>query len=190
MKKFIFCILLLTLIVLGTNVVFGEYEIHPATQTYTKAAVIPKDKIIVYPNPWIPESGISTLEITGRKNTLKHGHLSAEGWIKFAGMQKETGSLKIYDITGNLVRNFRWNVTDERKYFPLSQFEASVIPELSGKIDYYESQEHYDINTNKYNIIHWDGKDNNFEYVKSGVYIWILTEDGGRSHNGKLVVIR
>ena len=189
MKRFIFCTLLLTLIVVGKNVVFGEYKIYFATETY-KAAVIPNNKIIVYPNPWIPESGISATEDINRKNTVKHGHLSAEGWIKFAGMQKDTGNLRIYDITGNLVRNFRWNAKEEVNNFPVSEFEFSYRHNSTSTITYYETQEYSDIHTNNYKIIHWDGKDNNFEYVKSGVYIWILSEDGGRSHHGKLAVVR
>lgn len=187
MRKFIFFALLLFIVLLiSNNIAFCE--IHYASDTY-KAATIPDNKIIVYPNPWIPESGVSTTEDTNRKNTIKHGHLSAEGWIKFAGMQKDTGTLKIYDITGNLIKNFRWNADQEKSNFPISQYEFSKVPG-DGTIDYYETQEYSDIYTNNYKIIHWDGKDNNFEYVKSGVYIWILTEDGGRSHHGKLVVIR
>ena len=126
------------------------------------------------------------------KNTTKHGHLDTEGWIKFAGMQKETGSLRIYDVTGNLVRNFRWNTTNEKSNFPVERFEYSIRKD-DGIIDYYESQEYSDIkdeNPNRYKIIHWDGKDNNFEYVKSGVYIWILSEDGGLTHHGKIAVVR
>ena len=166
-----------------------------------------QNKIIVYPNPWIPESGISGLKDDEvKKNTLKHGHLSAEGWIKFAGMQKNTGTLRIYDVTGNLVRNFRWNTDDEEGNFPVAEYEFSsithvsttVVNEIEGSttttntmyINYWEAQEYHDKVTNGYKIIHWDGKDNNYEYVKSGVYIWILTEDGGRSHHGKIAIVR
>lgn len=185
MKKIIsFILLLLMLVPISNHIAFCE--IHYASDTY-KAAKIPDNKIIVYPNPWIPESGVSTTEDTNRKNTIKHGHLSAEGWIKFAGMQKNTGTLKIYDVTGNLIRNFHWNSDQENTNFPVSQYEFSKVGDSI--IDYYETQEWAD-KKNELKIIHWDGKDNNFEYVKSGVYIWILTEDGGRSHHGKLVVIR
>lgn len=188
MKKFNFFVLVFTIIFINNSTIFCvDTIIHYASDTY-KAATIPNNKIIVYPNPWIPEAGISTTEDTNRKNTLKHGHLTAEGWIKFAGMQKDTGSLKIYDITGNLVRNFHWNAQSEQNNFPVSRFEMSTSK--GNLIDYYETQEYADVNTNKYKIIHWDGKDNNYEYVKSGVYIWILTEDGGNSHHGKLVVVR
>ncbi len=187
MKKFIFFILLLAIILMSNHIAFCK-EYH-ASDMY-KAATIPNNKIIVYPNPWIPESGVSTTEDTNRKNTIKHGHLSAEGWIKFAGMQKSTGTLRIYDITGNLIRNFHWNWEQEKANFPVSQYEFSKIPGTGdGTIDYYETQEWAD-KQNDLKIIHWDGKDNNFEHVKSGVYIWILTEDGGRSHHGKLVVVR
>ncbi len=172
---------------ISNGVIFCDVE--PPSKYY-KATEIPKGKIIVYPNPWIPESGVSTTEDTNRKNTIKHGHLSAEGWIKFAGMQKNTGNLRIYDITGNLIRNFHWNADTEKANFPVSRYEFSSV--VSSSITYNTTQEYYDLyeRENPYKIIHWDGKDNNFEYVKSGVYIWILTEDGGRSHHGKLVVIR
>ena len=39
-------------------------------------------------------------------------------------------------------------------------------------------------------IVHWDGKNNDYEYVESGVYIWIIEEDNGGKHDGKIVVIR
>ncbi len=189
MKKIIsFILLLLMLVPISNHIAFCE--IHYASDTY-KAAKIPDNKIIVYPNPWIPESGVSTTEDTNRKNTIKHGHLGAEGWIKFAGMKKDTGNLRIYDIAGNLVRNFHWNAKEEANNFPVSHYEFSSIK--NSTITYYETQEYYDVKSTEgpnYKIIHWDGKDNNFEYVKSGVYIWILTEDGGRSHHGKLVVVR
>lgn len=191
MKKIIFIsfFLLTIILVSANNAVFCE--IHYASDIYN-AENIPKNKIIVYPNPWIPEYGVSESEIPDMKNTIKHGHLSAEGWIKFAGMQKETGTLKIYDVTGNLVKNFRWNATKELTNFPVEHFEFS-IRRNDGTIDYYESQEYSDTKNNEtpnYNIIHWDGKDNNFEYVKSGVYIWILSEDGGFTHHGKIVIVR
>lgn len=198
MKKFVFFILLANLIfvcgVAFCDIISTSTVIHKATETYKNAVNIPKNKIIVYPNPWIPESGISGVEDDAvKKNTLKHGHLSAEGWIKFAGMQQKTGTLRIYDITGNLVRNFHWNTDDERDFFPVAEYEFSSVTPISGSsttINYYETQEHYDKETNGYRIIHWDGKDNNYEYVKSGVYIWILTEDGGNSHHGKIAIVR
>lgn len=199
MRKIIFFILLLNLMFI-CDIVFCDYDdddplyIHRATTTY-KAADIPKNKIIVYPNPWIPESGVSMNEDESRKNTLKHGHLSAEGWIKFAGVTKNTGTLRIYDVTGNLVRNFRWNVDNEKNNFPVDRYEFSKVVTISTspvtrRIEYYETQEWADQFVNKYNIIHWDGKDNNYEYVKSGVYVWILSEDGGYTHHGKIVVVR
>ena len=181
--------LLLTIVFLADNMAFCE--VHFASSTY-KAVKIPKNKIIVYPNPWIPESGISAVpDDPKRKNTLKHGSLAADGWIKFAGMQKETGTLKIYDITGNLVKNFRWNASTEKENFPVAHYEFSK--KNNTILDYYESQEYSDTQNTRppnYNIIHWDGKDNNFEYVKSGVYIWILSEDGGLTHHGKIAVVR
>lgn len=153
---------------------------------FSEPKVIEPGKIIVYPNPWIPESGIATVE--GKDNTLKHGHLSSEGWIKFAGVTKNTGTIRIYDVTGNLVRNFHWNVTDEKANFPVPEYLYSH--RSSGQITYEQNQEWIDKEVNHYNIIHWDGKDNNFEYVKSGVYIWILSEDGGLTHHGKIAVVR
>jgi len=140
--------------------------------------------IVVYPNPWVPESGISTNEKNGERNTLKHGHLSAEGWIKFAGIQQNTGTLRIYDITGNLVRNFKWNIENEKSYFPVPKYE------FSHKYDDDNVTQEWKDKNNGINIIHWDGKDNNFEYVKSGVYIWILSEDGGHTHHGKIAIVR
>lgn len=186
MKKFNFFILLLIIIFISNGIIFCEVIVIEPDYNAEK---IPDNKIIVYPNPWIPESEVSTRE--DHKNTIKHGHLSAEGWIKFAGMKKDTGNLRIYDITANLVRNFRWDAIHEKDNFPVSKYEFST---LGNNIStYYMTQEYYDTikdNGPQYKIIHWDGKDNNYEYVKSGVYIWILTEDGGNSHHGKLVVVR
>ena len=42
----------------------------------------------------------------------------------------------------------------------------------------------------KKRIVHWDGKNNNNEYVESGVYIWIIEEEDGSKYDGKVVVIR
>ena len=39
-------------------------------------------------------------------------------------------------------------------------------------------------------IVHWDGKNNDYEYVESGVYIWIIRENDGSKYDGKIVVIR
>lgn len=204
MKKIIYCLLLIFLIFICDTAFCVDPIIHFATETYKSVAKIPKNKIIVYPNPWIPESGISAVpDDPNRKNTLKHGHLSAEGWIKFAGMQKDTGTLKIYDVTGNLVKNFRWDATREFDNFLVAQFEFSYLKDTV--MNYFETQEfsdtykkddegHVIIENDKkvqnIKIIHWDGRDNNNEYVKSGVYIWILSEDGGYTHHGKIAIVR
>lgn len=145
---------------------------------------IPAGKVVVYPNPWIPEARV-TYSNSDNGDTTYHGHLSADGWIKFAGMQTDTGALRIYDTNGNLVKNFRWNASNsgERGSFPVAQYT----------VDGEESQEHYDLQqtgSDYIRIIHWDGKNNNYEYVQSGVYIWILQEDGGKKHHGKLVIVR
>lgn len=177
MKKFIFVVFIFLLF----TTIF-------VVRGYCSPKPIPEGKIIVYPNPWIPESGVSTTDDTNKKNTMKHGHLSSDGWIKFAGMQSNTGTIRIYDVTGALIKNFNWNATEEYDNFPVAKYTFST--KNSGTISYDTNQEWIDKFDNKYKIIHWDGKDNNYEYVKSGVYIWILTEDGGKSHHGKLVVIR
>ena len=39
-------------------------------------------------------------------------------------------------------------------------------------------------------IVHWDGRNNDYEYVESGVYIWIIQEDDGSKYDGKVVVVR
>ena len=39
-------------------------------------------------------------------------------------------------------------------------------------------------------IVHWDGKNSDYEYVESGVYIWIIREDDGSKYDGKVVVVR
>jgi len=38
-------------------------------------------------------------------------------------------------------------------------------------------------------IVNWDGKNTIYEYVASGVYIWVA-RSGGAVQNGKIVVIR
>jgi len=120
-----------------------------------------KADVKVYPNPWIPESGVSQSS-TG--DTKKHGSLYADGWIKFKGVQTETGTLTIYDVVGNLIKTINWKVPEN---IPL----PSTTTETG-------------------DIVHWDGRNNNYEYVESGVYIWIIKEDNGKKYNGKVVVIR
>lgn len=127
-------------------------------------------EVKVYPNPWIPEADIS---YESQGDTKKHGSLDADGWIKFSGMQQNTGELTIYDVTGNLVRKIYWDAEAEKASFPRT----------------VNSQEYKDVE-NGIKIIHWDGKDNYYKYVESGVYIWILTENVGKKYNGKVVVVR
>ena len=126
--------------------------------------------IKVYPNPWIPEADVSYEQ---QGDTRKHGGLSADGWIKFSGMQQNTGELRIYDVVGNLVRKIYWDADAEAQNFPTL----------------YNSQEYKDVQSG-IKIIHWDGKNNYYNYVESGVYIWILTETGGKKYNGKIVIVR
>ena len=123
------------------------------------------NKLTVYPNPWIPDSGKSLDTKMG--DQMKHGSYTNDGWIKFKGVNSSKGYLKIYDITGHLVRSKDWTI-EEEKSIPLPQTNK-------------EDREH---------TIHWDGKDNNCEYVESGVYIWIIKESNGSKHDGKVVVIR
>ena len=139
-----------------------------------------KAKLKVYPNPWIPESGKSLSTDLG--DEMKHGAYTADGWIKFEGVNPEnktagySGTLRIYDTTGHLVRSKIWRIEDEL---------AIPLPETC-KERYFKDGVWYR-NTN---IVHWDGKNNDCEYVESGVYIWIITEDDGSKHDGKVVVIR
>lgn len=119
--------------------------------------------IKVYPNPWIPESGKS---LGSDNDKMKHGGLTADGWIKFKGVETESGDLRIYDVAGNLVKSKKWSLTEEN---------AVPLPQT---------------NKETKDIVHWDGKDNYYKYVESGVYIWILREDGGKKYSGKVVVIR
>ena len=139
------------------------------------------NKLTVYPNPWIPESGKS-LE-TDRGDQMKHGAYTADGWIKFEGVNKQNddnchGDLRIYDITGHLIRYKEWTISDECK-IPLPQTSKEVSLDESGKPTI----------RNKH-IVHWDGKNNDCEYVESGVYIWIIREDNGSQYDGKVVVVR
>ncbi len=150
--------------------------------------VYAKSKIKVYPNPWIPESGKSLS--TPRGDELKHGGYTADGWIKFEGVAEGmadpegnispdySGTLRIYDITGHLIRHKRWTIGEEM---------AIPLPELSSEIDVDEQGFPYNRNNR---IVHWDGRNNDYEYVESGVYIWIIQEDNGQKHDGKVVVIR
>ncbi|MCR4663058.1 MAG: hypothetical protein K5622_04125 [Endomicrobiaceae bacterium] len=138
------------------------------------------NKLTVYPNPWIPKSGKSL--DTERGDQMKHGAYTADGWIKFKGVNKKNndechGDLRIYDITGHLVRSKNWT-HDEEVAIPLPQTcdELKEDSELGGrKVDH---------------IVHWDGRNNDHEYVESGVYIWIIREDDGSKYDGKVVVVR
>ncbi len=49
----------------------------------------------VFPNPWIPES-----------NTGKHGSYTVT--IKFEGLPTTSGTVHIYNSTGELVRKLQW----------------------------------------------------------------------------------
>ncbi len=134
---------------------------------FVVSCVYAKNKTIkVYPNPWIPESGKS---LGNNNDKMKHGSYTADGWIKFKGVTSSYGNLKIYDITGKLIKNKNWTI-DEEKRLP--------VPQTSDEQKYRDS------------IVHWDGKDNDYNYVESGVYIWILKEAGGKKHDGKIVVVR
>lgn len=129
-----------------------------------------KNKLIVYPNPWIPESGKSLS--TERGDKMKHGAYTVDGWIKFKGVNSKNdpdchGDLRIYDITGHLVRSKDWTIAEE-KSLPLPQTNQ-------------EDRDH---------AVHWDGKNNDCEYVESGVYIWIIRENDGSKYDGKVVVVR
>ena len=134
------------------------------------SAVYAKSKTIsVYPNPWIPESGKS---LTDGNDKMKHGSYTADGWIKFKGVTSSSGNLKIYDVTGKLMRDKNWTI-DEEKNIPLPQTCKEKKERDAG-----------------INFVHWDGKDNDYNYVESGVYIWILRESNGKKHDGKVVVVR
>ncbi len=140
------------------------------------------NKLKVYPNPWIPESGKSLDTVKG--DELKHGAYTVDGWIKFKGVAKNItdfsgygGTLRIYDITGHLVKSKRWTHDEEVSLaLPQTCDELKEDEEYGGrKIDH---------------IVHWDGRNNANEYVESGVYIWIITEDNGSKYDGKVVVVR
>ena len=141
-----------------------------------------KDKLKVYPNPWIPESGKS---LTSNDDRMKHGAYTSDGWIKFEGVARNRddfdgygGTLRIYDITGHLIRSKRWT-HEEEKAIPLPQLNKELKPD-----------EEYGGGQLRDHIVHWDGKNNACEYVESGVYIWIITEDDGSKYDGKVVVVR
>ena len=148
-----------------------------------------KAKLKVYPNPWIPESGKSLNTNAG--DEMKHGSYTADGWIKFEGVaegipdeqiMRHGGTLRVYDITGHLIRSKRWTVEEESK-IPLPETSHELTYEGSGwpQPGDFKRELH---------IVHWDGKNNNYEYVESGVYIWIIEEDNGHKHDGKVVVLR
>ncbi len=103
---------------------------------------------------------------------MKHGSYTADGWIKFKGVTAASGNLKIYDVTGKLVRDKNWTI-DEEKRVPLPQTS--------------KEKKEWDAGAQ---FVHWDGKDNEYNYVDSGVYIWILRESNGKKHDGKVVVVR
>ena len=132
------------------------------------APVKAENKIKVFPNPWIPEAKIS---LSDHDDTKKYGSLDSDGWIKFQfeeipSNENSSGELLIYDITGNLVKKRKWKLPE---YIPLPQKNPADDPERT---------------------IHWDGKDNNYQYVESGVYIWVMYINGAKKQNGKVVVIR
>ena len=140
------------------------------------------DKLTVYPNPWIPRSGKSLN--TERGDQMRHGAYTADGWVKFRGVARNVndfsgygGTLRIYDITGHLIRSKNWT-HDEEVSIPLPQ----TCDELKEDMDYGGRKVDH--------IVHWDGKNNDCEYVESGVYIWIITEKDGSKYDGKVVVIR
>lgn len=127
-----------------------------------------KADVKVFPNPWIPESGQS---LTSTGDTKKHGSLDTDGWIKFEFVDFDTvpvtsGELVIYDVLGNLIKRRRWALPE---YVPLPNTNTTEKTDRT---------------------IHWDGKDNGYNFVPSGVYIWIIYVDGGKKHKGKIVVIR
>ncbi len=141
-----------------------------------------KAKLKVYPNPWIPDSNKSLDTEMG--DEMRHGAYTSDGWVKFYGVAKNVedfsnygGTLRIYDITGHLVRSKRWTNQEETSIpIPQTCDELKDDDKYNGrKIDH---------------IVHWDGKDNDCEYVESGVYIWIITEDNGSKYDGKIVVVR
>lgn len=150
-------------------------------------------KLKVYPNPWIPESGKSyNASVGARGDEMKHGAYTADGWIKFEGVAERLdgdpppgygGTLRIYDITGHLIRKRRWTIQEE-KDIPLPKTSVEWEKRDSGS---WPKPEDY---TRSQHTVHWDGKNNNYEYVESGVYIWIIEEDDGSKHDGKVVVIR
>lgn len=134
---------------------------------FTVTAVLQAD-VKVFPNPWIPQSGQA---LTPSGDTKKHGSLDADGWIKFEFTDFDTvpvtsGELVIYDVLGNLIKRKRWSLPE---YVPLPNTNTTEKTDRT---------------------IHWDGKDNGYNFVPSGVYIWIIYVDGGKKHKGKIVVIR
>ena len=130
-----------------------------------------KNKLMVYPNPWIPESGKSLNTELG--DEMKHGAYTVDGWVKFKGVNAKNdencyGTLRIYDITGHLIRYKDWTIAEEKR-IPLPQTHKEG---------------------DRMNIVHWDGRNNDYEYVESGVYIWIIEENDGSKYDGKIVVVR
>ncbi|MBO7610979.1 MAG: hypothetical protein J6T23_02080 [Elusimicrobia bacterium] len=144
--------------------------------------VYAKAKLKVYPNPWIPESGKSLNTNVGESgDEMKHGAYTADGWIKFNGVDSDSGTLAIYDITGHIVRYKKWTMAEETTIpLPVSCHEYKMYDE-DGEFPGSRILDH---------TVHWDGKNNNYEYVESGVYIWIIQESNGHKHDGKVVVVR
>lgn len=122
----------------------------------------------VFPNPWIPESGQSLSSSGG--DTVKHGSLNADGWIKFEFNDPaeivSSGELVIYDVMGNLIKRKKW-----------------ILPEVVPLPNTNTTE-------NRNRTIHWDGKNESYNYAPSGVYIWIIYIDGGKKYTGKVVVVR
>lgn len=159
-------------ITVSTLILFVFCFTAAMVSVFTMPAYAKSKKITVYPNPWIPESGKS---LTSGNDKMRHGAYTADGWIKFRGVNENNdpnahGDLRIYDITGHLVKHKNWTIEEEDRV-PLPQ----------------TNQEHLNY---RGHVVHWDGKDNDFKYVESGVYIWILREAGVGKYDGKIVVVR
>jgi hypothetical protein len=149
-----------------------------------------KDKLKVYPNPWIPESGKSLY--TDRGDEMKHGAYTADGWIKFEGVNAGNtdndnygGTLRIYDITGHLIRYKSWTIGEECN-IPLPKTSDEWINPKHPQPPHPKPKDY----TRERHIVHWDGRNNDNDHVESGVYIWIITEDDGSKYDGKVVVVR
>jgi flagellar hook assembly protein FlgD len=100
-------------------------------------------EIKVYPNPWVPEDA--------RGN---RGDLTATGAIKFKGLPTLDGEIRLYTVTGSMVKRIE---------FTAAESTADTVT--------------------------WNGKNDDGEYVASGVYLWVV-KSGGTTKTGKVVVIR